>query len=155
MVTRGEGNLGLNPFKCPTPAVFIIADKIELYPEEMYGEGMAVIIAKTRPHGSHACCNPSVKSLNYLNNILAKIEAIDAGVAEAIMLNDQGHVAECTGDNIFIVKDGTVLTPPPEAGILIGITRGLVMKLAGECGHPAAQSRPSCRRTSTPPRSAS
>jgi branched-chain amino acid aminotransferase len=135
VVTRGEGNLGLNPFQCPTPAVFIIVDKIALYPQEMYRDGMAVIIAKTLRTAA-TMLSPSIKSMNYLNNIMAKIEAIDAGVAEAIMLNDKGQVAECTGDNIFIVKDGTVLTPPVDAGILIGITRGVVIKLAGECSLP-------------------
>ena len=128
-VTRGDGNLGLNPFQCPAPTVFIIVDKIELYPEEMYREGMAVIIAKTIRTAA-TMLSPSVKSMNYLNNIMAKIEAIDAGVTEAVMLNDKGEVAECTGDNIFIVKAGTVITPPPQAGILIGITRGVVIKLA-------------------------
>jgi branched-chain amino acid aminotransferase len=135
VVMRGEGDLGLNPFLCATPTVFIIVDKIALYPQEMYQEGMAVIVAKTRRTAA-TMVSPSIKSLNYLNNILAKIEAIDAGVAEAIMLNEKGEVAECTGDNIFIVKDGTVLTPPAEAGILIGITRGVVMKLAREGSIP-------------------
>ncbi|MGA2265106.1 MAG: branched-chain-amino-acid transaminase [Phycisphaerae bacterium] len=129
VVTRGEGNLGLNPFQCPVPGTFIIVDKIELYPEDMYREGMAVIVAKTR-RTAPSMFSPAVKSLNYLNNLMAKIEAIDAGVAEAVMLNDKGEVAECTGDNLFIVKDGTVFTPPPEAGFLIGITRGVVIKLA-------------------------
>ena len=135
VVTRGEGNLGLNPFQCPTPGVFIIADKIELYPQDMYRDGMAVIVAKTL-RTSATMLSPAVKSLNYLNNIMGKIEAIDAGVAEAILLNDKGHVAECTGDNLFIVKDGTALTPPPEDGFLIGITRGLVIKLARESSVP-------------------
>lgn len=135
VVTRGEGNLGLNPFQCPSPAVFIIVDKIALYPEEMYRDGMAVIIAKTLRTAA-TMLNPSVKTMNYLNNIMAKIEATDAGVAEAIMLNDKGQIAECTGDNIFTVKDGTVITPPTEAGILIGITRGVVIKLAAECSVP-------------------
>ncbi|MCJ7543051.1 MAG: branched-chain-amino-acid transaminase [Phycisphaerae bacterium] len=135
VVTRGEGNLGVNPFQCPTPSVFIIVDKIQLYPEEMYREGMAVIIAKTLRTAA-TMLNPAVKSLNDLNNTLAKREAVDAGVAEAIMLNDKGQVAECTGDNVFIVKDGTVLTPPPEAGILIGITRGVVIKLAAQGSVP-------------------
>jgi branched-chain amino acid aminotransferase len=135
VVTRGEGNLGLNPFQCPSPTVFIIVDKIALYPQEMYRDGMAVIIAKTLRTAA-TMLSPSIKSMNYLNNIMAKIEAIDAGVAEAIMLNDKGHVAECTGDNLFIVKDGTAFTPPPQAGILIGITRGVVIKLAGECSVP-------------------
>jgi branched-chain amino acid aminotransferase len=133
VVTRGEGTLGLSPFKCPQPSVFIIADSIELYPQEMYDQGMAVIIAKTL-RTSATMIDPSIKSLNYLNNILAKIEAIDAGVAEAIMLNESGHVAECTGDNLFIVKDGAVVSPPPDAGLLIGITRRGVMDLATKLG---------------------
>ena len=138
VVTRGEGSLGLSPFKCSEPIVFIIADQIALYPPEMYEKGMAVIIAKTL-RTSPSMLNPSVKSLNYLNNILGKIEAIDAGVAEAIMLNEKGNVAECTGDNIFIVKDGTLITPPAEAGILLGITRSVVMRLAGELGVPLVE----------------
>jgi len=138
VVTRGEGCLGLSPFKCHTPAIFIIADQIELYPKEMYEEGMAVIIAKT-VRTSARMLNPSVKSLNYLNNIMAKIEAIDAGVAEAIMLNAEGNVAECTGDNIFIVKDGLVITSPPGAGILVGITRAVVMRLARGLGIKVAE----------------
>ncbi len=136
VVTRGAGTLGLSPFKCSSPNVFIIADQIALYPEEMYEKGMAVIIAKTI-RTSPRMLKPSVKSLNYLNNILAKIEAIDAGVAEAIMLNEQGNVAECTGDNIFIVnKQGQLMTSPTRAGILEGITRAVVMQLAGELGIP-------------------
>ena len=133
VVTRGAGTLGLSPFECSDPSVFIIADSIQLYPEEMYTDGMSVIFAKT-VRTSPRMLNPSAKSLNYLNNILAKIEAIDAGVPEAIMLNEQGEVAEGTGDNIFIVKDSQVITPPPEAGILVGITRGVVMKLADRLG---------------------
>jgi len=131
VVTRGSGTLGLSPFKCPDPSVFIIADQIAMYPDEMYANGMAVILAKTI-RTSARMLKPSIKSLNYLNNILAKIEAIDAGVAEAIMLNAQGNVAECTGENLFIVKDGRVITPPLDAGILGGITRGVVLRLAGE-----------------------
>jgi len=138
VVTRGAGTLGLSPFKCPTPAVYIIADQIALYPPEMYEKGMAVIIAKTL-RTSASMLKPSIKSLNYLNNILAKIEAIDAGVAEAIMLNAKGNVSECTGDNIFIVKDSGLLTPPAEAGILLGITRAVVLKLAGRLGLPVAE----------------
>ena len=115
LVTRGEGTLGLNPFKCSNPNTFIIVDDIALYPREMYESGMAVIIAKT---------------MNYLNNIVAKIEAVDAGVAEAIMLNEQGNLAECTGDNLFVVKDAQVVTPPTSAGILPGITRKVVLDLA-------------------------
>ena len=140
VVTRGEGTLGLDPYECSDPTVFIIAGDIALYPPEMYEKGMAVIIAKTR-RMSADMLPPSTKSLNYLNNILAKIEAIDAGVAEAIMLNAAGDVAEATGDNVFIVRDGAVFTPPPEAGILVGITRGVVIKLAAELGIPLKQQR--------------
>ncbi len=138
VVTRGTGTLGLGPFKCSNPATFIITDQIALYPEEMYREGMSVIIAKTVRRSGRVI--PShVKSLNYLNNILAKIEAIDAGVAEAIMLNERGNVSECTGDNLFIVAGGQVVTPPPEAGILVGITRGVVMRLCKELDIPLSE----------------
>jgi len=133
VVTRGEGTLGLSPFKCTSPSVFIIADQIALYPDEMYEDGMAVIIAKTI-RTSARMLRPSVKSLNYLNNILAKIEAVDAGVAEAIMLNEQGNVAECTGDNIFIAAGGKLVTPPLTADILGGITRRVVIELARRLG---------------------
>jgi len=132
-VTRGAGTLGLSPFKCPKPNVFIIAASIELYPQEMYRNGMAVIIAKT-VRTAAVMVSPAAKTLNYLNNILAKIEAIDAGVAEAIMLNSQGNIAECTGDNIFIVADGRLITPPQSAGVLVGITRGVVLDLADKLG---------------------
>jgi branched-chain amino acid aminotransferase len=143
VVTRGAGTLGLSPFKCSNPSTFVIADSIKMYPQEMYDNGMAVIIAKT-VRVSANMIDPRVKSLNYLNNICAKIEAIDAGVAEAIMLNVHGNVAECTGDNIFIVKDGQVITPDPDAGILVGVTRQVVMSLAGELGLTVIQ------RTVTP-----
>jgi len=125
VVTRGVGTLGLNPFKCPRPGIICIADQISLYPPEMYQTGMRVIVA-LRTRIPIDCLDPRIKSLNYLNNILAKIEAIDAGCLEAIMLNTDGYVAECTGDNIFAVKDGALLTPPGEAGILEGITRRFV-----------------------------
>jgi branched-chain amino acid aminotransferase len=124
--TRGKGTLGLNPFLCPTPTVFVIVEKIKLYPTEMYEDGMSIVVAK-RPRVPIECLDPQVKSLNYLNNILAKIEAIDAGVLEALMLNQNGEVAECTGDNVFIIKDGNISTPPISAGILNGITRRLVI----------------------------
>jgi len=133
VVTRGEGTLGLHPFMCPAPCVFIIADQIQLYPPELYETGMGVIIAK-RQRISPAMLDPSVKSLNYVNNILAKIEAIDVGLLEAVMLNDQGNVAECTGDNIFIITDGVVVTPPVTAGILIGVTRSIAIRLAKQLG---------------------
>lgn len=125
--TRGVGTLGLNPFLCERASTIIIADRIRLYPEELYENGMAVIVAKRR-RIPPASLDPKIKSLNYLNNILAKIEAIDAGVLEAIMLNMQGHVSECTGDNVFVVKDGRIFTPPTEAGILHGITREFVIE---------------------------
>ncbi len=133
VVTRGEGGLGLNPNKCARPNVFVIADGIELFPKELYETGMPVIIAKT-VRTSPSMVDPSVKSLNYLNNILGKIECNDAGVAEAIMLNDKGNVAEGTGDNIFLVKDGKILTPPGSAGILMGVTRAVVIRLAKQAG---------------------
>jgi branched-chain amino acid aminotransferase len=132
--TRGAGTLGLHPFRCPTPGTIIITDSIQLYPQELYDNGMKVIVAE-RPRIPIRCLDPAIKSLNYLNNILAKIEAIDADVLEAIMLNVDGYVAECTGDNIFIVKDGRIFTPPGEAGILMGITRQFVMDdVAPACG---------------------
>jgi branched-chain amino acid aminotransferase len=138
VVTRGAGTLGLHPFRCPNPGVFCITDSIELYPKEMYERGMKVIVAE-RPRIPVACLDPRIKSLNYLNNVLAKIEAIDAGVLEAIMLNTDGQVAECTGDNIFIVSEECVFTPPPETGILEGITRGFVMYLCAEQGVPCKE----------------
>lgn len=125
--TRGVGTLGLNPFRCPTAGCFIITDFIQLYPDELYRDGMAVITAQ-RPRIPIKCLDPAIKSLNYLNNILAKIEAIEAGVLEAIMLNTDGYVSECTGDNIFMIKDGRIHTPPTEAGILHGVTRRFVMR---------------------------
>jgi len=131
VVTRGVGTLGLNPMLCPKPTVFCIADTITLYPEDMYREGMRIVVA-SRPRIPVRCLDPSVKSCNYLNNILAKMEAIDAGLLEAIMLNEREEVAECTGDNIFLVKDGDVFTPPASAGILKGVTRGFVMGLCDD-----------------------
>jgi branched-chain amino acid aminotransferase len=133
IVTRGEGNLGLDPRKCGNPQVIIIVDDISLYPREMYDNGLEIVTAATIRNHSNAL-NPRIKSLNYLNNILAKIEAIRAGCQEAIMLNAQGEVAECTGDNIFVVKHRILSTPPIHAGILEGITRNTVMELAREAG---------------------
>ena len=124
--TRGVGTLGLNPFKCEKPTVICIADQISLYPEEMYREGMRVIIAK-RPRTPTSCLDPALKSLNYLNNIMAKVEAIDAGCLEAIMLSIDGYVGECTGDNLFVVKGGALITSPLDVGMLDGITRAFVM----------------------------
>ncbi|HXT39404.1 MAG TPA: aminotransferase class IV, partial [Candidatus Angelobacter sp.] len=122
VVTRGVGTLGLNPNRCTDPSVIIIADKIQLYPHELYEKGMEIVtVATTR--NLHSALNPAIKSLNYLNNVLAKIEANNAGCEEAVMLNAEGFVAECTGDNIFIVKSGGLLTPPLSAGALYGITR--------------------------------
>ena len=138
VVTRGEGNLGVSPFICPSANTFIIVDSIALYNEEMYIQGLPVIIAKT-VRTSASMLSPSAKTLNYLNNIVAKIESIDAGASEAIMLNADGYVAECTADNIFFVKDGKIFTPSPEAGMLMGITRQVVLDLAGELGIEAVE----------------
>ena len=135
VVTRGVGDLGLDPRRCASATVFVVADTINIYPPEYYETGMRVVTASVVKNHPNAL--PSrVKSLNYLNNILAKLEANDAGVPEAIMLNHAGHVAECTADNVFVVKDGHVRTPPPTAGILQGITRDVVMRLCGELGIP-------------------
>lgn len=130
VVTRGAGDLGLDPRKCKRPTIFIITDKIVLYPKEFYENGLAVVIVKTRRNAKEAL-NPQIKSLNYLNNILAKIEAIKANVEESIMLNNDGYVAEGTGDNIFIVRKGVLSTPPEDIGVLKGITRLAVISLAG------------------------
>lgn len=129
VVTRGVGTLGLNPFICKNSCIYIIADSIQLYPEELYEKGMSVISATTvRNHP--LAIPPQAKSLNYLNNILAKIEALDNDVPEAIMYNHEGYVAEASGDNVLIVKDGVIYTPPAEAGALPGITQCVVIKLA-------------------------
>ncbi|MCB1126311.1 MAG: branched-chain-amino-acid transaminase [Verrucomicrobiae bacterium] len=139
LVTRGIGTLGLNPNRCKNPSVVVIAGRIQLYPQELYEHGMEIVtVATTRNH--HNAVNPAIKSLNYLNNVLAKIEANVAGVEEAIMLNAQGYVAECTGDNIFIVRRGVLHTPPLHAGALYGITRGVVMDLAREAGVTVSES---------------
>jgi branched-chain amino acid aminotransferase len=133
LVTRGIGTLGLNPNRCKRGSVIIIADKIQVYPEEMYANGMAIVTVPT-VRNLHSALNPAIKSLNYLNNILAKIEANNAGVEEAIMLNSEGFVSECTADNLFLVKGNDLLTPPLSAGALYGITRGTVMALARDLG---------------------
>jgi branched-chain amino acid aminotransferase len=138
VVTRGEGALGLNPFTCKEPQVIIIADKIALYPKKFYKDGLDVVTVPT-PRNASEAINPRIKSLNYLNNILAKIEAINAGVAEAIMFNSFGFVAECTGDNIFIIKKDIVYTPSLYMGVLRGITRDTVMELAENLGHAVKQ----------------
>jgi len=133
VVTRGVGSLGLNPHKCANPSLIIIADKIQLYPEDLYRRGLEIITVGTI-RNLHSALNPAIKSLNYLNNIMAKIEAINGGCEEALMLNAEGYVAECTGDNIFIVKSGQLQTPPLSAGALYGITRAVVMDLAQQNG---------------------
>lgn len=133
IVTRGVGNLGLNPVQCKRPSVIIIAATIALYPEEVYRKGLTIVTCATRRSGP-ATLNPAVKSLNYLNNVMARIEANLAGADEAMMLNDAGNVAECTADNLFIIKKGQILTPPISAGALRGITRGVVFDIAGELG---------------------
>ena len=138
VVTRGAGALGLDPNRCSDPQVIIIADHIQLYPQEMYANGLEIITASTiRNHT--AALNPRIKSLNYLNNIMAKIEGLQAGCVEALMLNAQGEVAECTADNIFIVRGAALQTPPIDAGILEGITRDAVIELAGELKIPVQQ----------------
>ena len=133
VVSRGAGTLGLDPNRCSNPQVIIITDKIALYPQELYEKGLEIVtVATARNHP--AALNPRIKSLNYLNNILAKIEGLQAGCIEALMLNHKGEVAECTGDNLFVVRDGRLLTPPIDAGILEGITRDAVIELAAEAG---------------------
>lgn len=137
VVTRGVGNLGLDPRNCE-PNIIIICDSIKLYPNEYYEKGLEIITAATiRSHP--AALSPRIKSLNYLNNILAKIEAIRAGCFEAIMLNHKGEVAECTGDNLFIVKRGEIRTTPVDSGILEGVTRNVVMELAAKMGKPVRE----------------
>jgi branched-chain amino acid aminotransferase len=131
VVTRGVGALGLDPNRCSNPQVIIIADNVTLYPKEMYENGMEIVTASTIRNHPQAL-SARIKSLNYLNNILAKIEGLQAGCQEALMLNHLGHVAECTADNIFLVRGGKVFTPPIDAGILEGITREAVIELARE-----------------------
>jgi branched-chain amino acid aminotransferase len=133
VVTRGAGTLGLDPNRCSHPQVIIITDKIELYPEDFYRNGLEIVTASTMRNHPGAL-NPRIKSLNYLNNILAKIEGLKAGCIEALMLNQKGEVAEATGDNIFLVRDGILQTPPLDAGILEGITRDAVIELARAAG---------------------
>jgi branched-chain amino acid aminotransferase len=135
VVTRGTGPLGLSPYKCPKPSVIIIACGIQLYSEEAYRNGLTVATCATR-RPTHDTLSPQVKSLNYLNNVMAKVEAIQAGAEEGLMLNERGLVAECTGDNVYIVRDGTILTPPISAGALDGITRGAVFDIAVSLGVP-------------------
>jgi branched-chain amino acid aminotransferase len=139
-ITRGEGTLGLNPLVCNNPGIFVIVSKIQLYPREYYENGLPIITGATR-RNSPDCVNPRVKSLNYLNNILAKIEAVHCGVQEAIMLDSQGYIVECTGDNFFIVKKGVVMTPPVYQGALRGITRDCVLQISARLGIPAGEER--------------
>ncbi len=135
VVTRGTGPMGLSPYKCPKATVFIIAASIQLYPESAYQTGLTMATVATR-RPRHDILPPSVKSLNYLNNVMAKVEAIQAGAEEGLMLNDQGLVAECTGDNVYTVRDGKITTPPLSAGALDGITRRVVFEIAAELGIP-------------------
>ena len=133
IVTRGIGDLGLDPRKCKYPSIIIITDRIELYPERLYKEGLKLITVPT-PRNIPEALNPQIKSLNYLNNIMAKIEAINSGYEEALMFTASGYVAECTGDNIFIIKDNCLVTPPAYLGILRGITRAAVMEIGEKSG---------------------
>ncbi|TYL09535.1 Branched-chain-amino-acid aminotransferase [Moorella thermoacetica] len=135
VVTRGKGDLGLDPRKCPRPSIFCIAAAIELYPAELYEKGLELVTLGTRRNSPDAL-DPRIKSLNYLNNIIAKMEATRAGAPEGLFLNKEGYVAEATGDNIFIVKNGQLITPPPFVGLLEGITRNAVMELAAKAGIP-------------------
>ncbi len=135
VVTRGVGDLGLSPWLCPKPSMFVIADKIALYPKEHYDKGLAIVTVPTR-RMNPAALSPAIKSLNYLNNIMAKMEAQQFGALEAIMLNDQGMVAECTGDNIFIVHKGRIFTPAAQQGALRGITRDAIFDIAKSLNVP-------------------
>ena len=137
VVTRGPGNLGLDPRGCK-PNVIVIADTISLYPRELYESGLKIVTASLIRNHPNAL-NPRIKSLNYLNNILAKIEAIRAGCLEALMLNHKGELAECTGDNVFVIKYDVIRTPPTDAGILEGVTRNVVMELAREARLPLVE----------------
>ena len=133
VVTRGVGNLGLNPEQCKNPSVIIIVATIALYHEDFYRKGLSIVTVATR-RSNPASLNPAVKSLNYLNNVMARIEANLASADEALMLNDAGNVAECTADNVFVIKHGQIFTPPITAGALQGITRSVVFDIAGEFG---------------------
>jgi len=138
IVTRGVGSLGLSPKSCSKPSLIVIADKIQLYPEKFYEEGLKIITVATR-RSSPAMLPPMIKSLNYVNNILAKIEAQHCGYEEAIMLDDSGFVAECTGDNVFVIHKGVLYTPPPSTGALKGITRAAAMDIAEGLGIPVVE----------------
>jgi branched-chain amino acid aminotransferase len=138
VVTRGAGSLGLDPRKTGDPQVIIIVDDIVMYPQELYDNGMEIVTAATA-RIAHNALSPRIKSLNYLNNIMAKVEGIRAGCHEALMLNHKGEIAECTGDNIFLVKHGILKTPPLDAGILEGVTRNAVIELARAAGIPVQE----------------
>jgi branched-chain amino acid aminotransferase len=134
VVTRGRGTLGLNPYLCEKAGVFVIAARIQLYPEELYEKGLKIVTVGTVRNHPEAI-NPRIKSLNYLNNVLAKIEAINAGCLECLMLNHKGEVAEASGDNVFAVRNGLITTPPSSCGALEGLTRNKVMELARQAGY--------------------
>src|SRR5512143_708384 len=140
IVTRGVGELGIDPLSCPTPSVIVIVNDVRVYSRELYAGGIKVMTSATR-QVSHEAVDPRIKSLNYLKNILAKIDAQQAGAHEAIMLNAEGFIAECTADNLFIVRGGQLLTPSPQDGALGGITRGAVLELAAEGRIPATEAR--------------
>lgn len=134
VITRGSGGLGLSPYRCERASIIVIASSIVLYPEENYTHGLKLVTCSTR-RPTHDTLSPAVKSLNYLSNVMAKVEALAAGAQEGVMLNTNGLVAECTGDNVFIVKDGHLFTPPVSAGMLNGITRRVVIELAKSLGY--------------------
>jgi branched-chain amino acid aminotransferase len=138
VVTRGEGDLGLDPRKCPRPSVFVIADKISLYPQELYEKGIEVVTVPVQ-RISPCMLDPRIKSLNYLNNIMAKIHANNAGKPEALMISSEGYVVECSGENVFIAREGSVITPPAYLGSLEGITRDTVISLAKDMGLEARE----------------
>jgi len=140
VVTRGVGELGIDPLSCPRPSVIIIVNDVRVYPRELYAGGIKVMTSATR-QVSHEAVDPRIKSLNYLKNILAKVDAQQAGAHEAIMLNAEGFIAECTADNLFVVRDGQLLTPSPQDGALGGITRGVILELAAEARLAAAEVR--------------
>jgi branched-chain amino acid aminotransferase len=140
VVTRGVGELGIDPLSCPRASVIIIVNDVRVYPRELYAGGIKVMTSATR-QVSHEAVDPRIKSLNYLKNILAKIDAQQAGAHEAIMLNAEGFIAECTADNLFLVRGGQLFTPSPQDGALGGITRGVILELAAEARIPAAEVR--------------
>ena len=139
VVTRGKGSLGLNPYLCDYPEIIVIAAKIQLYPRDLYENGLKIVTVGTVRNHPEAI-NPRIKSLNYLNNVLAKIEAINAGCMECLMLNHKGEVAEASGDNIFAIRNGTIITPPSHSGALEGLTRNKVIELAREAGYDVTES---------------